>query len=90
LTRQERGSTIPQPIVWHRKRGLRRDVRSPIRAPTGTSSRDLEGLDVGSHPTGREDIDLFLLHQLGFDDLTLYDGSMSEWAKDRSLPIGTG
>jgi len=34
-------------------------------------------------------IDLFLLHQLGFDDLTLYDGSMSEWAEDSSLPIET-
>jgi len=35
-------------------------------------------------------IDLFLLHQLGYDDLTLYDGSMGEWAKDHSLPIETG
>ena len=35
-------------------------------------------------------IDLFLLHQLGFDDLTLYDGSMGEWAKDHMLPIATG
>jgi len=26
-------------------------------------------------------IDLFLLHQLGYDNLTLYDGSMGEWAK---------
>src|SRR5262249_52041763 len=34
-------------------------------------------------------IDLFVLHQLGYDDLTLYDGSMGEWAKDRSLPIET-
>lgn len=34
-------------------------------------------------------IDLFLLHQLGHDNLTLYDGSMGEWAKDRSLPIET-
>ena len=34
-------------------------------------------------------IDLFLLHQLGFDDLTLYDGSMGEWARDPSLPIET-
>jgi thiosulfate/3-mercaptopyruvate sulfurtransferase len=35
-------------------------------------------------------IDLFLLHRLGYDNLTLYDGSMGEWAKDVSLPIETG
>jgi thiosulfate/3-mercaptopyruvate sulfurtransferase len=35
-------------------------------------------------------VDLFLLHQLGFDDLTLYDASMGEWARDASLPIETG
>jgi len=35
-------------------------------------------------------IDLFLLHQLGYDNLTLYDASMGEWAKDASLPIETG
>ena len=35
-------------------------------------------------------IDLFLLHQLGYDDLTLYDASMGEWARDPSLPIETG
>ena len=34
-------------------------------------------------------LDLFLLHQLGYDDLTLYDASMSEWACDLSLPIET-
>jgi thiosulfate/3-mercaptopyruvate sulfurtransferase len=34
-------------------------------------------------------IDLFVLHQLGYDDLTLYDCSMGEWAKDLSLPIET-
>ena len=34
-------------------------------------------------------IDLFLLHQLGYQNLTLYDGSMGEWAKDPSLPIET-
>jgi len=34
-------------------------------------------------------IDLFLLHQLGYDNLTLYDGSMGEWAKDPALPIET-
>ena len=35
-------------------------------------------------------IDLFVLHRLGYDNLTLYDGSMGEWAKDESLPIETG
>jgi hypothetical protein len=30
------------------------------------------------------------LHQLGFEDLTLYDGSMGEWAKDPALPIEKG
>lgn len=34
-------------------------------------------------------VDLFLLYQLGHDRLTLYDVSMGEWAKDRSLPIET-
>ena len=35
-------------------------------------------------------IDLFLLHQLGYNDITLYDASMGEWARDTSLPIETG
>lgn len=34
-------------------------------------------------------IDLFLMHQLGYDNLALYDASMGEWAKDLSLPIET-
>jgi thiosulfate/3-mercaptopyruvate sulfurtransferase len=34
-------------------------------------------------------IDLFLLHRLGYDNLTLYDGSMGEWARDEALPIET-
>ncbi|WP_315836230.1 sulfurtransferase [Bradyrhizobium prioriisuperbiae] len=34
-------------------------------------------------------IDLFQLHRLGHDRLTLYDASMGEWAKDPSLPIET-
>ena len=34
-------------------------------------------------------IDLFQLYRLGYDNLTLYDGSMGEWAKDESLPIET-
>ena len=32
-------------------------------------------------------VDLFLLHQLGYDNITLYDGSMGEWARDEALPI---
>lgn len=32
-------------------------------------------------------LDAFLLHQLGYDNLAVYDASMSEWAKDTSLPI---
>ncbi len=34
-------------------------------------------------------LDLFALAQLGYDKLTLYDGSMGEWARDTSLPIET-
>jgi thiosulfate/3-mercaptopyruvate sulfurtransferase len=35
-------------------------------------------------------IDLFQLHRIGYDNITLYDGSMGEWAKDESLPIERG
>ena len=35
-------------------------------------------------------LDAFLLRQLGHDSLSIYDASMSEWAKDESLPIETG
>ena len=35
-------------------------------------------------------LDAFLLHQLGYENLTVYDNSMSEWATDESLPIETG
>jgi thiosulfate/3-mercaptopyruvate sulfurtransferase len=35
-------------------------------------------------------VDLFMLHRLGYHKLTLYDGSMGEWATDESLPIETG
>jgi thiosulfate/3-mercaptopyruvate sulfurtransferase len=34
-------------------------------------------------------LDLFVLHQLGYPNLNLYDASMSEWAADKSLPIET-
>ncbi|TCZ58537.1 sulfurtransferase [Roseicella aquatilis] len=32
-------------------------------------------------------LDAFLLHQLGYQDIAVYDASMSEWARDESLPI---
>ena len=35
-------------------------------------------------------VDLFVLYQLGYDRLTLYDGSLGEWATDPTLPIETG
>ncbi len=34
-------------------------------------------------------LDAFVLHQLGYRDLSVYDASMSEWARDDSLPIET-
>lgn len=35
-------------------------------------------------------LDAFLLHQLGYADLAVYDASMNEWAKDESLPMERG
>ena len=46
--------------------GVRKDRRTIVYSGGGISAT----------------IDLFLLHQLGFDDLTLCDGSMGEWARD--------
>ena len=34
-------------------------------------------------------LDAFLLHQLGYGDIAVYDNSMSEWAADETLPIET-
>lgn len=34
-------------------------------------------------------LDIFVLHQLGYQNLSVYDASMSEWARDESLPIET-
>ena len=31
----------------------------------------------------------FILHQLGYPDITVYDGSMSEWAAEPTLPMET-
>ena len=35
-------------------------------------------------------LDAFLLHQLGYPGVAVYDASMSEWAKDEALPIERG
>lgn len=35
-------------------------------------------------------LNAFLLHQLGFNAISVYDNSMSEWAMDKRLPIETG
>lgn len=32
-------------------------------------------------------LDAFLLHQLGYTDIAIYDNSMTEWANDHSLPM---
>ncbi|MFO7856352.1 MAG: rhodanese-like domain-containing protein [Paracoccaceae bacterium] len=34
-------------------------------------------------------LDAFLQHQLGYPEIAVYDASMSEWAKDETLPIET-
>jgi thiosulfate/3-mercaptopyruvate sulfurtransferase len=35
-------------------------------------------------------LNAFVMLQLGFSDLQIYDNSMSEWAMDHSLAIETG
>lgn len=35
-------------------------------------------------------LDAFILHQLGYPNVAVYDNSMSEWANDPALPIETG
>ena len=32
-------------------------------------------------------LDAFLLHQLGYEHVSVYDASMSEWARDESMPV---
>jgi len=34
-------------------------------------------------------LDAFVLHQLGYENLSVYDASMSEWARDAALPMET-
>ena len=35
-------------------------------------------------------LNAFLMYQLGYEDVAIYDASMSEWARDESLPMETG
>ena len=35
-------------------------------------------------------LNAFLLHQLGYENIAVYDNSMSEWGKDETLPIEVG
>ena len=56
--------------------------------------------DVGATPDKRmivycgggiaATLDAFVLHQLGYDNIAVYDASMSEWARDESLPMEVG
>ena len=41
-------------------------------------------------PRGAATLDAYLLHQLGYDNVAVYDASMSEWARDPSLPVESG
>ena len=70
--------------------------RKLLASPEAISDRFAS---VGADPAGRvivycgggiaATLDAFLLHQLGYQDIAVYDNSMSEWAKDASLPIET-
>ena len=35
-------------------------------------------------------LDAYMLHQLGYENIAVYDNSMSEWSTDESLPIEKG
>lgn len=66
-----------------------------VPLPQAQSNFDLTGVgkskDVICYCGGgiSATVDLFMLYQLGYEHLALYDGSMGEWANDHSLPIQT-
>ncbi len=74
-----------------------------IDSDTNTFVSDEQAASIfrlaGADPTGRTvlycgggiaaTLDAFVLNRLGYDDLAVYDASMSEWARDESLPIET-
>jgi thiosulfate/3-mercaptopyruvate sulfurtransferase len=78
---------------------------SLLDPPAGTfkSAPDLDALFSSTCPQKKTDriivycgggiaatLDAFLMHQLGYENLAIYDNSMSEWAKDESLPMEVG
>lgn len=78
---------------------------SLLESPAGTfkPAADLAALFASTCPQQKSDrvivycgggiaatVDAFLMYQLGYENLAVYDNSMSEWAKDESLPIEVG
>ena len=45
---------------------------------------EVQGVGIGAT------LDAFLLHRLGYEDIAVYDNSMSEWAIEESMLIETG
>ena len=72
------------------------DTHAFVDAGTATRMFDAVGADKADNVMAycgggiSATVDLFLLHQLGYQNLSLYDASMGEWASDASLPIETG
>ena len=71
------------------------DPETMLLRPLGEIAEKLEA--TGARPNQRilaycgggifATLDAFLLYQLGYDQVSVYDNSLSEWAKDPSLPI---
>ena len=69
------------------------ETNTLIPAPEAASAFHAAGADP-SRPTLAycgggiaATLDAFVLHQLGHENVSIYDASMSEWARDESLPI---
>ena len=65
IRRQRRSFRLPMPRRNSPRKGIAKDKRVIAYCGGGISAT----------------IDLFQLHRLGYDNLTLYDGSMGEWAE---------
>jgi thiosulfate/3-mercaptopyruvate sulfurtransferase len=77
--------------------GLLTDRKTGTLAPAAESAASFEAAGVKKSKNVicycgggiAATLDLFVLHQLGYRNLSVYDASMSEWARDESLPIET-